>query len=100
MVNTPGINAPTNLESIEKESFESSLHRLEEIVAELERGDLPLESSLAKYEEGVNRLKKCYTILEVIEKKIAIISKKEDGLIQETPFNIDSKTPRNSSSTL
>jgi len=57
-------------------------------------GDLALESSLAKYEEGVARLKKCYSILENIEKKIALITKKDDGTIQEIPFNIDAKIPR------
>ena len=66
-MNTPPFVPPPD--SGDKDTFESSLHRLEEIVAELERGDLALESSLAKYEEGVARLKKCYSILENIEKK-------------------------------
>ncbi len=91
-MNTPPFVPPPD--SGDKDTFESSLHRLEEIVAELERGDLALESSLAKYEEGVARLKKCYSILENIEKKIALITKKDDGTIQEIPFNIDAKIPR------
>ena len=79
-----------------KETFEISLKRLEEIVAELERGDFPLEQSLAKYEEGVNRLKSCYRILEDVEKKITLISRKEDGSIEEVPFEQAKKTTKRS----
>lgn len=69
-----------------EENFEASLKRLEEIVVELERGDLSLEKSLAKYEEGIHRLKRCYRILEEVEKKIVLISRKDDGEIEEIPF--------------
>ena len=72
-----------------KESFESSLKRLENIVAELERGDLPLELALARYEEGINRLQKCYGILGSVEKKIALLSRKDDGSIEQSPFQYD-----------
>jgi exodeoxyribonuclease VII small subunit len=80
------MNTPNNLE---KESFESSLKRVEEVIAELERGDLPLEQSLARYEEGMARLNRCYSILDSVEKKIALLSKKENGTVQESPFNPD-----------
>lgn len=68
------------------ENFENSLKRLEEIVGELERGELPLEQSLSKYEEGIHRLKQCYRILDDVEKKITLISKKEDNSFEEIPF--------------
>ena len=70
----------------DKDSFEFSLKRLEEIVGELERGEHTLEQSLAKYDEGVHRLKRCHHILEEIQKKIVLISRKEDGSIEEVPF--------------
>jgi exodeoxyribonuclease VII small subunit len=85
----PTVN-PTN--SNEKEGFESSLKRLEEIVAELERGDLSLEQALAKYEEGSNRLKRCHRILEEVQKKIVLISQKEDGNFDEIPFDKNKNT--------
>ena len=79
----------------EKETFEGCVKRLEEIIAELERGDLPLEHSLARYEEGIGRLKRCYGILESVEKKIALLSKRENGSIGEEPFYPEqSKTTR------
>ena len=72
-----------------KENFETSVKRLEQLINELERGDLPLELSLARYEEGMHRLKSCYAILESVEKKIVLLSKREDGTIQESPFSLD-----------
>ena len=84
MPNSNDKNIPNNAN--DKENFETSLKRLEEIVAELERGDLPLELSLAKYEEGMNRLKRCHGILEEVQKKIVLISRKEDGNFEEIPF--------------
>lgn len=97
MVNSPGTNLPilpNNDSDKDKDSFSETLRRLEEIVLDLERGDLALEASLAKYEEGMVKLKKCYSILDGIERKISLITKKEDGSIQEVPFAPDNKTPR------
>ena len=70
-----------------QQNFETSLKRLEDIVQELERGNLPLETSLARYEEGVHRLKQCYQILDSVERKISLLSKKDDGNFQEDIFN-------------
>ena len=67
-------------------SFEEALKRLELIISELERGELPLEIALARYEEGVNRLQYCRQTLESIENKIVLLSKQEDGTMAETPF--------------
>ena len=75
----------------EKESFETTLRRLEEIVVELERGELPLEHAIARYEEGVHRLNRCYAILDSLEKKVALLSKKEDGSVHEVPFLPETK---------
>lgn len=69
-----------------KESFETLYKQLEEIVAELEQGNLPLELSLGKYQEGIRRLKQCYGILDEVEKKIVLLSRKEDGSFEEIPF--------------
>lgn len=55
-------------------SFEASLERLEEIVSQLEGGQLGLTESLARYEEGVKYLKFCYQQLERAERKIELLS--------------------------
>lgn len=64
----------------EKEiKFEDAMKRLEEIANELEKDDLTLDDSIAKFEEGMNLSKKCKQMLESAEKKITIlIGNKED----------------------
>ena len=64
----------------EKEiKFEDAIKRLEEIANELEKDDLTLDDSIAKFEEGMNLSKKCKQMLDSAEKKITIlIGNKED----------------------
>ena len=69
-----------------KPKFEEHLARLEKIVEELEGGDLTLDDSLARYEEGVKALKKCYEILRDAEKRVEILLKSDDGELKTAPF--------------
>jgi len=57
-----------------KESFETALGRLEQIVVALEKGDLSLEDSLKLYEEGISRARFCQARLEEAEAKIEVLS--------------------------
>jgi len=52
------------------QTFEQSLARLEEVVARLESGDLPLDEALERYEEGVRLVGRCRTDLERAELKV------------------------------
>lgn len=54
--------------------FELSLKKLEQIVRELESGEVGLNESLARFEEGITLYKQCRTTLETAEKKIKILS--------------------------
>ncbi len=54
--------------------FEESLAELEAIVADLEGGDLGLADALARYEDGVKRLKQCHAQLESAERRITLLS--------------------------
>lgn len=56
------------------ERFEEALEGLETIVAELESGQLGLERSLARYEDGVRLLRHCHSILSDVEKKIEVLT--------------------------
>ena len=58
----------------EELSFEQSLEKLEQIVRELEDGQLGLSESLERYEEGVKHLRLCYRLLETAERKIELLS--------------------------
>ena len=66
-----------------QEGFEEHLAALEAIVDELESGELSLDGSLARYEEGVKRLKKCYELLSGAEKKVKLLVEKADGTLGE-----------------
>lgn len=55
---------------MEKDTFESDLERLEEIVASLEEGDLALDKALARFEEGVRLARACRERLAAAEGKI------------------------------
>lgn len=56
------------------QTFESALTQLQQIVHDLEEGDLGLETSLARFEEGIGLLRNCYRILEQAEQKIEILT--------------------------
>ncbi len=71
-----------------EENFESKMEELEKIVQELEKGDLSLEDSVSKFEEGMKISKECNTLLNNVEKKISIILEK-NGEIEEKDFSVD-----------
>ncbi|MFQ5706269.1 MAG: exodeoxyribonuclease VII small subunit [bacterium] len=62
----------------EKQTFEGAMHRLEEIVSELEKGEVSLEESLKKFEEGMALTKFCAARLNEVEKKIKVLVKSGD----------------------
>jgi len=59
--------------------FEYAMARLETIVAELEKGDLPLDDSLKIFEEGIRLSKTCLKMLEDAERKVEILVQEKDG---------------------
>jgi len=69
-----------------KMNFEQSVARLDEIVRQLERGDAPLEESLALFEEGTALARKCSALLEQAEQKIVMLQKGANGSPVEIPF--------------
>lgn len=71
-----------------KENFEESMKTLEEIVSELENGNLNLDESVKKFEEGMKIAKQCNSILENAEKKITILLEK-DGELKEEDFQTE-----------
>lgn len=64
-------------------NFEENIEQLEKVVQELESGNLNLEDSIKKFEEGINLSKKCNEILEEAEKKITVLVKKDDKVEEE-----------------
>ena len=71
-----------------KDNFEESMKKLETIVTELENGNLNLDESVKKFEEGMKIAKQCNNILEDAEKKITILLE-EDGELKEEKFETE-----------
>lgn len=70
----------------EKEvNFEEKMQNLEKIVNELEQGNLNLDESIEKFEEGMEISKQCNQFLGGLEKKITVLLE-EDGEIKEKKF--------------
>jgi exodeoxyribonuclease VII small subunit len=61
-------------------TFEESVADLEKIVAAIESGQIGLEESLAKYEQGMQLVKRCRSILDRAEKRIEQLTQTADGL--------------------
>lgn len=64
-------------------SFEENMEELEKVVAELEKGDLNLDDSVSRFEQGIKISKECSKMLEEAEKKITILVKKDDEMKEE-----------------
>ena len=86
--------------SEKQQTFEVAMERLEEIVEEMESGNLDLETMIARFEEGQKLIKFCSTKLNEIEKRVEILVKKGDELVTE-PFEPsgEDETPRSGGKT-
>lgn len=69
--------------------FEDALKRLEEIVRDLEKGDLMLDDALRMYEEGIRLSRKSLDILDNAEKKIEILMQEKNGTKRVRPFDME-----------
>jgi len=61
--------------------FETMMKRLEELVHQMERGDLSLEDSIRSFEEGIKLVKQCTAVLGEAEKRIQRIT--EEGVVTD-----------------
>ena len=62
-----------NMDPKKEPSFEQLLSELQDIAAQLEAGNTPLDESLALYEKGVTALKRCHALLDKAEKRIRML---------------------------
>jgi exodeoxyribonuclease VII small subunit len=80
---------------IDEVGFEALLRLLEQTVEDLEGGDLGLDGALAKYEQGVQLLARCYILLDVAERRVALLTEvDEDGQPETTPFDASASVER------
>lgn len=64
------------------QSFEAALAELENLVASLENGQMPLEASIAAYRRGAQLLRHCQGVLAAAEQQVQVL---EGGLLQDFP---------------
>jgi exodeoxyribonuclease VII small subunit len=69
--------------------FEEALQKLEAVVETMEAGDLPLETLIARYEEGTRLAKICQEKLAEAEVKIQQLEKNAAGEMKLKPFEKD-----------
>ncbi|MBP8718092.1 MAG: exodeoxyribonuclease VII small subunit [Candidatus Atribacteria bacterium] len=69
-------------------SFEESLKRLEEIVEELEKGELSLDEALKLYEEGMYFSDRCLEKLNESKQKVEKLTREGDKKYHTEPFSI------------
>jgi len=70
-------------------NFEESMKRLETIVEELEGGELSLEDSIARYEEGVKLSRRLTQTLDEAEKRIERLVERDGGEVETEPMELD-----------
>jgi exodeoxyribonuclease VII small subunit len=81
--------SPADLPGAAELPFEKALEQLEEIVRRLERGDVPLDESVAIYERGEKLKQHCETLLKRAEARIQRITLGPDGSPEGVaPFDV------------
>jgi exodeoxyribonuclease VII small subunit len=73
-------------------TFEQALQALEQIVQELESGELPLEKAMHKFEEGIRLTRFCTQKLDETEQKINLLVQDRQGDLSSTPVEVDDET--------
>ena len=76
---------------MEQLSFEEAVARLDAIVRRLEKGEAPLNESMALFEESTGLLKTCAEMLDQAEQKVVRLKKGADGAPVELPFDTEAK---------
>jgi len=66
--------------------FAEALKELEQILAEIEKGEVGLEESLLRYERGTFLIQHCQNILNTAEKQIELIGRNQNGEIKTAPL--------------
>lgn len=66
--------APPSDASGTKLDFEATLGEIETVVRKLESGELSLDDSLRQYESAVGKMRQCYDLLEIAERRVSVLA--------------------------
>lgn len=75
--------------NVKNHTFEENMHRLEQIVRAMERGDVPLEESLKLFHEGTTLVESCGKLLDEAELQVKKITTASDGSPVEEDFDYE-----------
>ncbi|PFG09792.1 exodeoxyribonuclease VII small subunit [Marinobacter sp. LV10MA510-1] len=78
--------------------FEKSLEELEQLVRDLEHGELTLEQSLSTFERGVGLTRDCQQALKSAEQRVEMLVQNGDGSLETRPFHEHSNDQSNEQS--
>lgn len=70
-------------------TFEQSLKTLEDAVARLEKGQLPLDEALACFESGVQGASRCRELLRDVETRVEVLLQDSAGTLRSEPLGAD-----------
>ncbi|MDD4241710.1 MAG: exodeoxyribonuclease VII small subunit [Smithellaceae bacterium] len=76
-----------------REKFEDALEKLENIVKEMEAGEMPLDSALKSFEEGIRLIRFCSAKLEETQRRVDELLEKENSLITKDFQDEDNHEP-------
>lgn len=80
----------SNAKTTDSLSFEQAMQELEQLVKEMESGDLPLEQALAKFERGISLARTSQSMLKSAEQKVQILMKQNgEDQLQDLPQELD-----------
>ena len=70
-------------------TFEENMHRLEQIVRSMERGDVPLEESLKLFQQGTELVRSCGKLLDEAQLQVKKIATDPEGAPVEENFDVE-----------
>jgi len=76
---------------VAEQKFETSMKRLEDIVAKMEAGELSLDESLKLFEEGIKLSRALAKKLDEAERKVEMLTRDEGGRLKTVPFKEDTE---------
>jgi len=77
---------PTKSANKNEPKFEDAMSELEDVVRQLEAGDVPLEESLAAFEKGVSLVRLLHTRLDSVQEKIEELTQNDRGRPETKPL--------------
>jgi exodeoxyribonuclease VII small subunit len=76
------------------QTFEQAIDQLEQLIEKIESGEVGLEEALKHYEQGTELIKRCRSILDAAEKRVAELTEKDTGELQiDSPDDAEPAQP-------